>query len=115
MNDHDTHPGHDHTHRSGCGHTGVRHADHTDYVHDGHLHRMHGDHVDECTLPAGGTNPTACTPTHACGAHDKNHTHRQGCGHESVPHADHADYLVSGHLHHPHDGHCDDHGRLNAA
>jgi hypothetical protein len=22
------------------------------------------------------------------------------------------DYLVSGHLHHPHDGHCDDHGPL---
>jgi hypothetical protein len=30
-----------------------------------------------------------------------------------VPHGDHVDYLVNGHLHHPHDGHCDDHGPLN--
>lgn len=22
------------------------------------------------------------------------------------------DYLVNGHLHHPHEGHCDDHGPL---
>jgi hypothetical protein len=22
------------------------------------------------------------------------------------------DYLVADHLHHPHDGHCDDHGRV---
>jgi hypothetical protein len=27
-----------------------------------------------------------------------------------VPHGDHVDYLVDGHLHHPHNGHCDDHG-----
>jgi UDP-2,3-diacylglucosamine pyrophosphatase LpxH len=27
-----------------------------------------------------------------------------------VPHADHVDYLVDGHLHHPHGSHCDDHG-----
>jgi hypothetical protein len=25
------------------------------------------------------------------------------------------DYLVKGHLHHPHGTHCDDHGRLQAA
>jgi hypothetical protein len=24
------------------------------------------------------------------------------------------DYLVDGHLHHPHDGHCDDHGPVTA-
>ena len=113
--EHQTHRGHDHPHRSGCGHTGVRHGDHTDYLHDGHLHRVHGDHVDECILPAGGTNPAACTPAHVCGGHDKAHTHRPGCGHETVPHADHADYLVSGHLHHPHGGHCDDHGTLKVA
>jgi hypothetical protein len=29
-----------------------------------------------------------------------------------VPHGDHVDYLVAGHLHHPHGGHCDDHGPL---
>jgi hypothetical protein len=27
-----------------------------------------------------------------------------------VPHGNHVDYLVNGHLHHPHGGHCDDHG-----
>jgi hypothetical protein len=32
-----------------------------------------------------------------------------------VPHGDHTDYLVEGHLHHVHDGHCDDHGPLQAA
>jgi hypothetical protein len=30
-----------------------------------------------------------------------------------VPHGDHTDYLVGGHLHHPHGGHCDDHGKLS--
>lgn len=38
------------------------------------------------------------------------HTHGPDCGHEAVAHGDHLDYLVDGHLHHPHDGHCDDHG-----
>jgi len=37
------------------------------------------------------------------------------CGHEPVPHGDHVDYLVDGHLHHPHDGHCDDHGAVSLA
>jgi hypothetical protein len=32
-----------------------------------------------------------------------------------VPHGDHVDYLVNGRLHHPHDGHCDDHGPLALA
>jgi hypothetical protein len=32
-----------------------------------------------------------------------------------VPHGDHTDYLVDGHLHHPHDGHCDDHGPVKSA
>ena len=29
-----------------------------------------------------------------------------------MPHGDHVDYLVNGHLHHPHGTHCDDHGPL---
>jgi hypothetical protein len=29
-----------------------------------------------------------------------------------VPHGEHFDYLVGGHLHYPHDGHCDDHGAV---
>jgi hypothetical protein len=32
-----------------------------------------------------------------------------------VPHGDHTDYLVNGHLHHACSGHCDDHGSLKAA
>jgi hypothetical protein len=32
-----------------------------------------------------------------------------------VPHGDHVDYLVGGHLHHSHEGHCDNHGSLKAA
>jgi hypothetical protein len=31
-----------------------------------------------------------------------------------VPHGDHLDYWVDGHLHHPCSGHCDDHGPLVA-
>jgi ethanolamine utilization protein EutQ (cupin superfamily) len=27
-----------------------------------------------------------------------------------VQHGDHVDYVVEGHLHHQHDGHCDHHG-----
>ena len=73
---HHTHGGHDHPHGSGCGHTAIRHGDHTDYLHDGHLHRIHGDHVDECTVAAEAPNPVPCTPTHACGGHDKTHAQR---------------------------------------
>jgi DNA-binding transcriptional ArsR family regulator len=104
------HSGHAHAHGTGCGHTAVEHEGHVDYLHDGHLHHPHGDHVDEHKFAVGGKNPDACTPGHACGAHDAAHTHGPGCGHEAVPHGDHADYLVAGHLHHPHSGHCDDHG-----
>jgi hypothetical protein len=32
-----------------------------------------------------------------------------------VPHGDHVDYLVGGHLHHSHESHCDDHGVLKVA
>jgi hypothetical protein len=112
MSDHRTHPNHTHTHGPGCGHTAVAHDGHTDYLHDGHLHRVHGDHIDECAVAASAKNPIACTPSHACGGHQQTHVHGPGCGHDIVPHGDHSDYLVGGHLHHPHDGHCDDHGAL---
>jgi hypothetical protein len=32
-----------------------------------------------------------------------------------VPHGDHTDYLVDGHLHHAHNGHCDHHGKVSMA
>ena len=112
MNDHATHPAHEHVHGPGCGHESVAHEGHTDYLHAGHLHRPHGDHVDEHTIPAGAENPERCTPEHGCAAHDETHVHDEDCGHEPVPHGDHTDYLIDGHLHHPHATHCDDHGEL---
>jgi hypothetical protein len=99
------HPDHTHQHGPSCGHTAVCHDGHVDYLHDGHLHHMHGDHVDEHVIEVSDTNPSRCTPETRC-----SHTHGPGCGHEPVPHGDHVDYLVDGRLHHPHNGHCDDHG-----
>ena len=101
------HPDHPHQHGPSCGHTAVHHGGHIDYLHDGGLHHMHEDHVDLHVIEISDTNPERCTPETRC-----SHTHGPGCGHESVPHGDHVDYLVDGRLHHPHDGHCDDHGPL---
>jgi hypothetical protein len=115
MSDHSTHPGHSHVHGPKCGHASVRHGDHVDFLHDGHLHKVHDDHVDECTIAVDSNNPSACTPKHACGGHPANHVHSSSCGHPAVPHGDHVDHLVSGHLHHSHGDHCDDHGPLTAA
>jgi hypothetical protein len=112
---HKMHSEHTHVHGESCGHPGIKHGAHVDYLHDGHLHHAHDGHVDECILEAGAANPVACTPSHACAAHDSAHQHMTGCGHPMVPHGDHADYLVSGHLHHAHGGHCDDHGAVSAA
>jgi hypothetical protein len=106
-----THPNHSHQHGNGCGHTAIEHEGHVDYLHDGHLHHPKSDGtVEEHALAVGGTNPDACTPGHACSGHEAGHQHGPGCGHEPVPHGDHVDYLVDGHLHHPHNGHCDNHG-----
>jgi hypothetical protein len=80
MPDHVTHDGHTHAHGSTCGHTAITHDGHTDYLHDGHLHHVHGDHVDEHVVGIGAANPVACTPAHACGAHDGAHRHQPGCG-----------------------------------
>lgn len=106
----ETHAGHRHTHGPGCGHTTIAHEGHTDYLHDGHLHFVHGDHVDEHRIAVSAANPGGCTPQHACAGHLAGHTHGPGCGHEAVAHGDHTDYIVDGHLHHEHAGHCDDHG-----
>jgi len=37
------------------------------------------------------------------------HEHGPGCGHPSVPHGDHVDYVHDGHRHAPHGGHWDEH------
>ena len=110
MNKMANHDNHDHQHGSNCGHTAIQHDGHTDYLHDGHLHHVTAAGIEEHALTVGGTNPSACTPTHDCGGHAKGHVHGADCGHEAVPHGDHVDYLVDGHLHHPHGDHCDDHG-----
>jgi len=70
----------------------------------------HEHHVHKHALEVSEANPDRCTPDHDCGAHDGGHEHGPGCGHEALPHGDHIDYVVDGHLHHPHSGHCDDHG-----
>lgn len=110
-----THEGHSHQHGANCGHTAVRHESHVDYLHEGHMHNVHGTHVDCHEYENTARNPAQCTPKHACGAHEERHVHGPACGHEAVPHAGHTDYLVNGHLHHPHGGHCDDHGRVETA
>ena len=110
MNEHRIHDDHPHTHGPACGHKAIQHDDHQDYLHDGHLHFPHEGHVDEHVIAVGGSNPADCTPSHSCGSHDTAHVHGSSCGHEAIPHGDHVDYLVDGHLHHPHGTHCDDHG-----
>lgn len=109
-----THGDHSHKHGEGCGHTSIGHDGHTDYLHDEHMHHMHGDHVDCHSIDEGGANASGCTPEHKCGAHDAGHKHGKGCGHDAVPHGDHVDYLVGGHLHSPCGDHCDDHGKVSA-
>jgi hypothetical protein len=112
MQGHETHESHTHTHGPSCGHGSIKHGDHVDYAHEGHLHHVHDGHVDECRLEVNARNADACKGGHACKGHDNAHKHGRGCGHEALPHGNHMDYLVSGHLHHQHDGHCDDHGAV---
>lgn len=105
-----------HTHGNACGHIAVHHGDHIDYLHDGHLdHQESNGTVVEHRLEVSKLNPSTCTNGHQCSGHGRSHVHGPGCGHEAVPHGDHIDYLVDGHLHHQHNGHCDNHGPLTVA
>lgn len=106
------HESHSHTHGPNCGHTAIQHEDHTDYLHDGHLHHPHEEHVDEHVIGIDSGNPVS-TARHDCGGHEKGHIHGQGCGHESIPHGDHTDYIVNGHLHHCESGECQYHGDIS--
>ena len=108
-------PNHPHVHGPSCGHVGIKHAGHVDYLHEGHLHSAHDGHVDEHELDANAKNPDRCTRGHQCSGHEAAHAHGPACGHEAIPHAGHVDYLVGDHLHHVHDGHCDDHGPVDRA
>ena len=71
-----------------------------------HMHTQ----VDEHVITVSATNPEECTPETRC-----SHTHGPSCGHQTVPHGGHIDYLVNGRLHHPHGDHCDDHGPIQLA
>lgn len=108
------HAGHEHKHGATCGHAAIQHDGHTDYLHDGHLHHVHDDHIDDHKLSESASNASACTPDHSCGSHEATHAHGPGCGHDAVPHSDHTDYLVSGHLHRPCGDHCDSHGQVSS-
>jgi hypothetical protein len=103
---HDVHEQHGHVHSAHCGHTRIKHDNHVDYLHDGHLHSAHDGHYDEHVLPVDATNPAVCAPVACRCTHDD-------CGHETVPHGDHVDFLVNGRLHHRHGDHCDDHGPVS--
>ncbi len=106
-----THLNHGHVHGIKCGHTAIRHEDHVDYLHDGHLHHQGKKRtIEEHFLAVAAANPATCASGHACNDHQTDHVHGSGCGHEAVPHGDHVDYLVDDHLHHQHNGHCDNHG-----
>ncbi len=103
---------HAHVHSLDCEHKLVAHEDHHDYMHDGHLHNVSTGGVEEHVLPVDAEHPDACTPEHFCNEHSADHVHGDNCGHAMVPHGDHVGYLVDGHLHRAHNGHCDYHGRL---
>ena len=111
----DQHTDHNHQHGPDCGHVAIKHDGHVDYLHDGHLHHPHDGHIDEHRVAVSAQNPSDCTKGHDCSGHDDAHQHGPDCGHPAVPHDDHVDYLVDGHLHHAHDGHCDDHGKVELA
>lgn len=91
-----------HIHGPNCGHTAVVHDGHIDFLVDGRLETGDGD---EHILP----EQSSCLQAHP------EHEHGPDCGHEMVIHGDHEDYLVDGFLHHPHEGHCDNHGPLTEA
>ena len=104
-----------HEHGPHCGHLAVEHGGHQDYLRDGKLDHVHAGKVEAHAIDVNAKNPAACTPSHSCGGHAVDHKHGAGCGHAAVPHGDHHDFLVGGHLHHPCDKHCDDHGAVETS
>ena len=114
MSDHKAHQSQTHMHEHGpyCGHMTVSHAGHEDYLQAGRLEHFVGKKVESHSIEVDAKNPVGCTPTHACSGHASDHAHGPTCGHQAVPHGDHHDYLVAGHLHHPCNKHCDDHGAV---
>ena len=96
-----THEAHQHQHGEACGHIRVQWLDKEAYLHDGHLHQSHGGHWDEAAIDVSANNPVTCQQVSCKDDH---------ASLPMVPHGDHMDRVVDGHLHHMHGGHCDDHG-----
>ena len=107
-------PTQQHVHGPSCGHHAVQHEGHVDYLDHGHLEHQEAGRTEEHKIGVNAKNPASCTP----GFHDGNteqHHHGAGCGHEAIPHGNHTDYVVEGHLQHAHGDHCDEHGAVKVS
>lgn len=52
---------------------------------------------------------TQATTTQKCNTHEKHsHEHGPDCGHQTVKHGDHTDYVHDGHFHKVHGDHVDE-------
>ena len=89
------------------------------------LHEKHMDHMRKIHPSKKGTThelsdpiPEIAEPEHpwlkakTSLGHSLDHQHDQNCGHKIIPHHDHFDYLVDGHLHHMTNVGCEDHGHF---
>lgn len=65
---------------------------------------------EKCKDKSHAAGETACD-MHA--SHD--HKHGKGCGHKTVKHGDHADYMHDGHQHAVHGDHVDEHKAAKAS
>jgi hypothetical protein len=52
---------------------------------------------------------TGTTSEHEQHVEEHTHVHGDDCGHETVQHDDHVDYVHDGHRHSAHDDHYDEH------
>eukprot|EP01114_Cavostelium_apophysatum_P015021 TRINITY_DN4013_c0_g1_i1.p1 TRINITY_DN4013_c0_g1~~TRINITY_DN4013_c0_g1_i1.p1 ORF type:complete len:382 (-),score=49.80 TRINITY_DN4013_c0_g1_i1:50-1195(-) len=102
----------DHHHHPSCGHLAIVHNGHIDFLNHSRLQHFHkasgmlSDH--ELT---GDSYPSECAPINKP-HHETAHIHGPNCGHQTLQHDGHTDYLVDNVLHHFHNGHCDLHGEL---
>ncbi len=107
---------HPHKHSSSCGHTAIRHNDKLGYLHNSHLHKQEANKVVENAVAVNSVNAESCQNGKETAklTKSKNHAHGPKCGHPSVPHGTHDDYVVNigqeYRLHNRHIDHNDDHG-----
>ena len=115
----------------GCGHIVVRHQDHIGFLDNGVLHcKIPRDRIDESEYEFDTfiNDDSYVLVKHHFSLSDiplelsegkfafdtKNHVLGVGCGHESVLHGDHYDYLINNQLIHinPENGNCENHGLI---